>query len=412
MNSALEQRANELDRADPLAPMRDRFDLPDAVIYLDGNSLGALPKGVSDRVARAVATEWGNHLITAWNKDDWVGQPARVGDAIGRLVGGAPGTVLAGDSTTINVFKVLSSAIGLKGDRATILSDTGNFPTDLYVAQGLAARFPDVALKMVEPDAVADAIDDGIDILMLTEVDYRTGRKHDMAALTELAHAHGVLTIWDLAHSAGAFAVDLERCRADFAVGCGYKYLNGGPGAPAFFYVAQRHHQAVAPLLAGWFGHEAPFAFDLDFRPAAGADRLRVGTPPVLSMTALEAALAVFDDLDFGQLETKSHALTGFFIDAIDPFADELGLNLATPRDPHQRGSHVSWRHEHAYPVMQALIAGGVIGDMRAPDILRFGFAPLYNSFAEVAQAASTLEQILREKSWDQSRFHARNAVT
>ncbi|WP_306117575.1 MULTISPECIES: kynureninase [unclassified Roseitalea] len=412
MTDDIARRARELDGADPLAPMRNRFDLPANLVYLDGNSLGPLTKSARARVRETVDTAWGEHLITAWNRDGWADLPARIGARIARLIGAAPGTVRAGDSTSVNLFKVLSAAISLKGGDATILSDTGNFPTDLYVAQGLAGRFDGVRLRLVEPEEVAEAIDDRVDIVMLTEVDYRTGRKHDMAALTELAHAQGALAIWDLAHSAGAFPVALDACGADFAVGCGYKYLNGGPGAPAFYHVAERHQQAIDPLLAGWFGHAAPFAFDLDYRPADGIDRLRVGTPPVLSMAALDASLDVFDNADLAAIADKSARLTQFFIDCVDGFAAQAGLTLATPRAAAERGSHVSWRHEHAYPVMQALIARGVIGDMRAPDIVRFGFAPLYNSFAEVARAAGELETILRERAWDRPEFHRRNAVT
>ncbi|MEQ8401380.1 MAG: kynureninase [Roseitalea porphyridii] len=412
MHDDFQARAAALDDADPLAALRDRFALAEGLVYLDGNSLGALPRHVPDRVASAVKTEWGEHLITAWNRDGWVDLPVRTGERIAALIGAAPGTVRVTDSTSVNLFKVLSAALSLKGNRATVVSDSGNFPTDLYVAHGLERAHPGVVLKVVAPEAVAAAIDEGVDVLMLTEVDYRTGRRHDMAALTASAHERGALVIWDLAHSAGALAVDLEGVRVDFAVGCGYKFFNGGPGAPAFYYIAERHQAAVEPLLAGWFGHAAPFAFETAFRPAEGADRLRVGTPPVLSMVALDAALDIFDGLDMDAVQAKGRALTDFFIACVDPFAGELGLELATPRDPAARGSHVSLRHEQAYPVMQALIAAGVIGDMRAPDILRFGFAPLYVRFSDVLSAAGTLETILRQESWDRPEFHARKAVT
>lgn len=412
MHDDLQARAAALDDADPLAALRDRFALAEGLVYLDGNSLGALPRHVPDRVAAAVQTEWGEHLITAWNRDGWVDLPVRTGERIAALIGAAPGTVRVTDSTSVNLFKVLSAALSLKDNRATVVSDSGNFPTDLYVAHGLERAHPGVTLKVVAPEDVAAAVDEGVDVLMLTEVDYRTGRRHDMAALTARAHERGALVIWDLAHSAGALAVDLEGVRADFAVGCGYKFLNGGPGAPAFYYIAERHQEAVQPLLVGWFGHAAPFAFETAFRPAEGADRLRVGTPPVLSMVALDAALDIFDGLDMDAVQAKGRALTDFFIACVDPFAAQLGLELATPRDPAARGSHVSLRHEHAYPVMQALIAAGVIGDMRAPDILRFGFAPLYVRFSDVLSAAGTLETILRQESWDRPEFHARKAVT
>ncbi len=400
-----------LDAQDPLRHKRAAFHLPEGVIYLDGNSLGVLPKAVPARMAETVTAEWGDSLIRGWNAHGWIDLPARVGDKIARLIGAAPGTVVAADSTSINVFKMLSAALALRPDRKVILSDRGNFPTDLYVAQGLRDLLAaGHELRIVAPEEVEAAIGEDVAVLMLTEVDYRTGRRHDMAALTARAHAHGALTLWDLAHSAGAFPVDLAGTDADFAVGCGYKYLNGGPGAPAFLYVAPRHQGRVAPPLTGWMGHQAPFAFELGYRPAEGVDRMRVGTPPVLSLAALDAALDVFADVDMAVLRRKSVALCERFIAEVERRCPDLVL--ATPREAERRGSQVSFRHPEGYAVMQALISRGVIGDFRAPDIIRFGFTPLYLSFSDVVRAAAILEDILKSGAWDRPEFKARAKVT
>ncbi|MEL6920460.1 MAG: kynureninase [Pseudomonadota bacterium] len=390
---------------------RDKFHLPDDIIYLDGNSLGPLPAHVPRVVEAAMKDAWGKRLIKAWNEDDWIGLSQRVGERIARLIGAPYGTVRACDSTSVNLYKVLSAALAVKGNKGIVLSDTGNFPTDLYVAEGLVARLPDATLQIVDPTAVVETIDDRVSVVMLTQVDYRTGRTHDMAAITAAAHDAGALVIWDLAHSAGALDVHLSEIDADFAVGCGYKYLNGGPGAPAFLFVAERHQSAI-PDVAGWFGHAEPFAFETEFRAAQGIDRFTVGTPPVLSLVALDAALDLFDDLAMADIQARSSRLTQIFIDEIGAFASDHHLRLATPVAPENRGSHVSWHHPNAYPVMQAMIDRGVIGDMRAPDFLRFGFAPLYNTETEVLQAAATLREILETKAWDAPQFHARKAVT
>lgn len=400
-----------LDREDPLKARRDLFTIPEGVIYLDGNSLGVLPKAVPARLAEAVGTEWGESLIRAWNAHGWIDLPQRVGDRIAGIVGAAPGTVTASDSTSVNVFKVLAAALALRPDRKVILSDNGNFPTDLYMAQGLRDLLGQGhELKIVDPEAVEGAIDGSVAVVMLTQVDYKTGRLHDMPGLTAKAHAAGALTIWDLAHSAGALPVELDAAGADFAVGCGYKYFNGGPGAPAFLYVAARHHAQVRPPLTGWMGHEAPFAFDLDFRPDTGIGRMRVGTPPILSLIALEAALAAFDGVDMKVLRTKSISLGELFRDEVERRCPEL--ELASPRDPHARGSQVSFRFEHGYALMQALIARGVIGDFRAPDIVRFGFTPLYLSHADVIAACDILQEIVATRAWDRPEFHKRAKVT
>ena len=390
---------------------RALFDLPPGMIYLDGNSLGPLPKGVAARVAQAITEEWGRMVITGWNRAGWIDLPARVGDRVGRLIGAKPGTVVMGDTLSIKVYQALASALDLRPERRVILSDTGNFPSDLYMAEGLCRTLgPDYRLKTVAPEAVADAIDESVAVLMLTEVDYRTGRKHDMAALIARAHDAGALVIWDLAHSAGALPVDVTGTDADFAVGCSYKYLNSGPGGPAFIYVAPRLADRVRPALSGWLGHEAPFAFDLDYRPGAGIDRMRVGTPPVLQLAALDAALDVWEGVDMHALRARSIALQDAFIAELATRAPDLPL--ASPRDANQRGSQVSYHHPQGYAVMQALIARSVVGDFRAPDILRFGFTPLYLSMEDVIEAARILADILATGSWDRPEFHARAKVT
>ncbi|MGR3552408.1 kynureninase [Paracoccus sp. (in: a-proteobacteria)] len=385
------------------------FHLPSGVTYLDGNSLGPMPRAAQQRVAAMMADEWSDMLITGWNKAGWYEQPQRVGNRIARLIGAGPGEVVMGDTLSIKVFQALSAALALRPERRVILSDSGNFPSDLYVAQGLATAMG-ARLRVVAPKSVADAIGDDLAVLMLTEVDYRTGRRHDMAALTARAHRAGALTIWDLAHSAGAVDVDLTASEADFAVGCTYKYLNGGPGAPAFIWVNPRHADVARPILQGWMGHEAPFAFTPDYAPAPGIERMRVGTPPVIAMAALEAALDVWDEVSMDHLRAKSVDLTGAFIAEVEASCPDLLLN--SPRDPERRGSQVGFRHRQGHAVMQALIAEGVIGDFRAPDVMRFGFAPLYNDRDDVSRAAATLARILRDEGWKKAQFMRKAAVT
>ena len=391
---------------------RALFDLPEGLIYLDGNSLGPLPRAAALRVAQCVTDEWGKMLISGWNKAGWMDMPARLGNRIGRLIGAEPGSVVLGDTLSIKVYQALASALDLAGaGRRVVLSDSGNFPTDLYMAQGLIASLGrGLELRVVAPEAVEAALDETIAVLMLTEVDYRTGRKHDMAALTARAHDLGIVTIWDLAHSAGALPVDLAGAGADFAVGCSYKYLNGGPGAPAFIYVAPRLADRVRPALSGWLGHDAPFAFEPDYRPGPGIERMRVGTPSVLQMAALDAALDVWDGVDMADLRTRSLALTDQFIADVEACCPVL--QLATPRDHARRGSQVSLRHPEGYAIMQALIAEGVVGDFRAPDILRFGFTPLFTSDDDVAMAAAVLTDVMRQELWDRPEYRARARVT
>ncbi len=390
---------------------RALFELPEGVIYLDGNSLGPLPVAARARVDAMLRDEWGQMLITGWNKAGWMGQPMALGDRIGALIGAEPGHVTVGDTLSIKVYQALAAALAMRPDRRVVLSDNGNFPTDLYMAGGLLRTLgPDYALRVVNPEEVAQHLTDEVAVLMLTEVDYRTGRLHDMAALTRQAHAVGALTVWDLAHSAGALPVDLAGAGADFATGCTYKYLNGGPGAPGFIHVAPRHAGAALPALSGWLGHEAPFAFDLDYRPGTGIERMRVGTPPVIQMAALAAALDIWDRVDMADLRARSIELSEAFIAGIEATCPDL--TLASPRDSNARGSQVSFRFGDGYAAMQALIARGVIGDFRAPDIMRFGFTPLYVSLEDVQGAVAILAEVMRTRGWDTPEYKTRAAVT
>lgn len=395
----------------PTLPRKDLFDLPEGVIYLDGNSLGPLPKHVPARMAEAVTREWGQELIRAWNSCGWMEQPLRVGNAVARLIGAPEGSVVMGDTLSIKVFQALSAALAMRPDRRVILSDKGNFPTDLYMAEGLIAlKNAGYELRTVAPEEVADAIDDSLAAVMLTEVDYRTGRRHDMHAITDKAHAADAVMIWDLAHSAGALEIDLAGSNCDFAVGCTYKYLNGGPGAPAFIYIRPDLAAAAQPALSGWLGHDAPFAFEQGYRPAPGIERMRVGTPPVLQMTALEAALEVWAETDMAEIRAASVALCEQFIAEVETACPDL--HLVSPRDAQHRGSQASFAFEHGYAAMQALIARGVIGDFRAPDVMRFGFTPLYIDSADVSAAVTILADIIDTKAWDRPEFHRANRVT
>jgi kynureninase len=401
-----------LDAGDPLAGFRSRFALPPEIIYLDGNSLGALPAETAPRLDVVIRQEWGDGLIRSWNSHDWIGASQRVGDKIAGLIGAKPGEVVVADSTSVNIFKLLMAATGARPGRSIILSEAGNFPTDLYVAQGIVSSLPGLSLKAVAPEELLAAIDEKVAVLLLTHVHYKTGRRHDMAAITRRAHEKGALVIWDLCHSAGAVAVDLAAVDADMAVGCGYKYLNGGPGAPAFLYVAERLQGELTSPVAGWLGHAAPFAFSGDYRPAPGIARFLSGTPPILGLAALEIGVDLMAEAPPAALFEKSQNLCSLFIDTVNAFAREHGLEILTPRDKSARGSQVSLRHTQAYPIVQALIAEGVIGDFRAPDILRFGFAPLYLRYADVWQAADKLRNILTTGRWDTTQFKVRAQVT
>src|SRR6056297_3879699 len=390
---------------------RTMFHLPEGMIYLDGNSLGPLPRAAGRRMQRAMQDEWGEMLITGWNRAGWMAQPRALGDRIARLIGATSGTVVLGDTLSVKVYQALAAALALRPDRRVILSDSGNFPSDLYMAEGLIRALDrGHELRVVAPEEVAEAITDEVAVTLLTEVDYRTGRLHDMKDLTARAHAAGALTIWDLAHSAGALPVDVAGAGADFAVGCTYKYLNGGPGAPAFIYVAPRLADQAEPVLSGWLGHAAPFDFEPGYRPGAGIARMRVGTPPVLAMAALEAALDVWDGVDMAALRARSVALSEQFIAGVEAACPML--TLASPRDPDARGSQVSFRFEHGYAAIQALIARGVIGDFRAPDIMRFGFTPLYTGERDVQTAIRILAQVMQQHLWDDPACRRPNAVT
>lgn len=403
----------ELDSNDSLAGFRDRFTLPDDdnIIYLDGNSLGPLPASVPQRMKEAIESEWGRSLVRGWNDAGWIDLPSRAASKIARLIGAPEHSVAVCDSTSVNLFKVLAAALSLRPERKVIITDVANFPTDLYVADGLATLLGQgYEIRPVAFDQLESAIDDTVAAFMLTEVDYRTGRKHDMAAMTAHAHAIGALAVWDLAHSAGAFPVDLTGANADFAIGCGYKYLNGGPGAPAFLFVADKHISAITPAIAGWMGHAEPFAFKPNFVPMTGIARMTAGTPPILSLTALDAALDAFDGVDLSQLQEKAQQLCDCFIAEVEANCKEL--ELVTPRDASIRGSQVSFRHPDGYAIVQALIERGVIGDFRAPDIMRFGFAPLYLRFADIGRAAHEIADIIKTGSWNQPRFITKSKVT
>ena len=445
------EHAQALDAADPLAPLRAQFELPDGLIYLDGNSLGVLPRSTAARVQQVVQQEWGRGLIGSWNSAGWIDLPQRVGDKVARLVGVGPGELVVADSTSVNLFKVLSAALTIAAadapERRVVLSERSNFPTDLYIAEALA-RERGCTLELCEADEIATRLDGRVAVLMLTHVNYRTGAMHDMAAITAAAHAQGILCVWDLAHSAGAVPVDLNGAGADFSIGCGYKYLNGGPGAPAFVWVHPRHANRpdlkfMQPL-SGWWGHAAPFAFTPDYQPAPGITRYLCGTQPIISLSALQCGLDVFTAAQslggMAALRAKSLALTDLFIQLVEERCAGHGLGLATPRDHAQRGSQVCLTREEgagvngqgsgAYAIVQALIARGMIGDFRAgsgaapdagkgdggtgrhKDILRFGFTPLYLGFEDVWNAVEHLRQVLESGEWQKAEFNQTHAVT
>jgi len=401
----------KLDAADPLAAFRSRFHLPSGRIYLDGNSLGPLPKSVHQRLASVVDREWGENLITSWTAHGWFELARRTGDRIAALIGAPPGTVVAGDTISINLFKALGAALALRPERRIILTDTGNFPSDLYVARGLARLQGDIEVRAVDPDAVEGAIASDIACVMLTEVDYRTARLHDMAQITRAAHRHGCLTVWDLAHSAGALPVDLAGTSADFAVGCTYKYMNGGPGSPGFIYVNPALAEARSPL-SGWWAHKSPFAFEPDFAPAAGIAGFQCGTQSILALAALDEALKAWEGVDLAALRRKSAAQCRLLAQLVEESCAAHGVTLAGPRDFDRRGSHVSFHCPEGYAVMQALIARGVVGDFRAPDLIRFGIAPLYTRYVDIFDAAAILVGVLAERAWDRPEYRARRAVT
>ena len=404
-----EARAAEFDAADPLGPYRDRFTLPERVIYLDGNSLGALPKATPAALARVVEAEWGEGLIRSWNSAGWFDMAGRVGAKIAPLIGAGPHEVIACDSTSVNLFKLIAAALAMRPGRKVVLSEPGNFPTDLYMIAGLEAQRL-ATRRLAERDKLVEALRDDVALLMLTHAHYKTGALHDMAALTRAAHDAGALVLWDLSHSTGALPVDLNAVGADFAVGCGYKYLCGGPGAPAFAFVAERHQAELQQPLTGWFGHAAPFAFSDDYAGAPGIERLQCGTPPVLGLAALEVGVDLIAEIGVVRLYGKSQALSEFFLESL--MAHDVSLELVSPPRASDRGSQLSFRHENAFAICQALIARGVIGDFRAPDVLRLGFAPAYLSFADMAAAACHLAEVLASGEWQREEFNQRAAVT
>ncbi|WP_191291485.1 kynureninase [Kitasatospora herbaricolor] len=407
-------RAGQLDDADQLAGLRGRFLLPEGIVYLDGNSLGALPAAVPPAVADAVQRQWGTDLIRSWNDNAWWQAPLRVGDAIGRLIGAAPGQTVAGDSTSVQLFNALTAAARMRPGRPLLLTDPAHFPTDQYVADSVA-RMTGLEVHRIP---VADlprflaARGDQVAVAGYSPVDYRTGELYDMAATTDAVRRSGALMLWDLCHAAGALPVRLDELEADLAVGCGYKYLSGGPGAPAYLYVARRHHAAFDHPLTGWNGHAEPFAASAGYMPAEGIGRARIGTPPMLSMLALEAALTAFDGVDLEQVRAKSLSLTGFLLDCADRELDGLGFTAATPREPARRGSQVALRHPDAYALVQALAARGVIGDMRAPNLLRFGLNALYTTHRDVLTAVRQLRAVVLGEEHRKGRFQRRGEVT
>ena len=401
----------ELDAEDPLASRRALFTLPEGVIYLDGNSLGALPASVPARMAEVIRQEWGTGLIRSWNDANWYPAPQRVGAQIAPLIGAQSDEVIVADSTSVNLFKVLVAALRMRPERQRIVGERGSFPTDVYVASGVA-ELMQAELVTVEPDAVLQAIDERTAVVSLTHVNYKSGRVYDMAAITRRAHEVGALIVWDLCHTAGAMPCDLNGCAADFAVGCGYKYFNGGPGAPAFVFIAKRHQEAIRQPITGWHGHAKPFEFTHDYAPGNGMDRMLVGTAPQLGLLSLEEALNVFNGIDMQQLRRKSERMTDLFIALVEQGLANHGFGLATPRVPAERGSQVSLTHREGYAIMQALIARGVIGDFRAPDILRFGFAVLYLSVTDVWNAVAALKEVMDKDLWKAPEYHQRKAVT
>lgn len=402
----------QCDAQDPLSAFREEFHLREGLIYLDGNSLGALPRSTPARLAEAVRSEWGEGLITSWLGAEWVSAPQRLGDKLARLLGAEPGEIVAADSTSVNLFKALTAALSLRPDRTVILSESTNFPTDVYMMQGVEAFSGGrVRAITVDPDMVLDRLADDVAVLLLTQVHYKTGRIRDMAEVTACAHAKGALVIWDLSHSAGAIEVNLGAAQADFAVGCGYKFLNGGPGAPAFLFAARRH-QTATPVLSGWFGHARPFAFEEGYRPADGITRFLCGTPPVLGLTALECGIDLMARADMAALRRKSVQLGDAFIALMDERCAEFGFELISPRDSGLRGSQVAYAHPQGYELVQALKDADVIGDFRAPDVLRFGLTPLYLRYVDVYDAVERLRHICATRAWDKPHYRERAAVT
>jgi len=404
--------AEAFDAEDDLAFLREAFVLPEGVVYLDGNSLGALPRRTAERLREVTEREWGRDLIRSWNANGWIDLPGQVAGLLAPLIGASADEVAVADSTSVNAFKLLAGGLRLRPGRRVIVSEEANFPTDLYVAQGLASLLGDVELRLVPRHGLHAALGDDVAVLLLTHVDFRTGEIHDMAGLTRAAHDAGALALWDLAHSAGAVPVNLDGCEADLAVGCGYKYLNGGPGAPAFAFVARQWHSTFESPLSGWMGHADPFAFGPRYQPAPGVARLLCGTPPVLSLAALECGVETIARAGIDGLRRKSVALTDLFVRLVEQECGGLGFTLASPREAERRGSQVSLRHPDGHAIVQALVARGVVGDFRTPDILRFGFAPAYVRFADAWDAVAALRTVMENREWQRPEFRHQATVT
>ena len=413
MNALAREDFQKLDRDDPLASFRGEFFIPQDVIYMDGNSLGAMPKAVARRVGEVTEQEWGVDLIKSWNTADWFTAPQRIGDKIAKIIGADLGEVVATDSTSINLFKALGAALMINSDRSVMVMEGSNFPTDNYIAQGLIEFLGrQHQIRFVEKDDVMDALDDRVALVTLTDVHYKTGHRLDMVAITARAHQHGALTVWDLCHSAGAVPVDLNGANADFAVGCGYKYLNGGPGAPAFIFVAKRHQDQVKQPLTGWWSHSAPFDFTRDYESTEGISRMLCSTQPIISLCALEVGVDIMARADIYKIREKSKKMGDLFIALAEQKCGGYGFGIASPRNPDRRGSQVSLTHPNGYAIMQALIERGVIGDFRAPDILRFGFTPLYLRYVDVWDAVDILADIMANEIWRDPKYQVRAAVT
>ncbi|MSP47881.1 MAG: kynureninase [Alphaproteobacteria bacterium] len=402
-----------LDREDPLRAFRDRFRLPEGLIYLDGNSLGALPKAAATRVAKTLDVEWGEHLVGGWLKDGWMALSEKLGDKIAKLIGADDGEVIVVDTTSVNIHKVLAAALLMRPERRTLLTDSGNFPTDVYMAQGLAEFLErQHRVKVVGEDEVEAAIDEDTAVVFCTQINYRTGRLHDMARITAAAHAKGALAIWDVAHTAGCVPIELNKIQADFAVGCGYKYLNGGPGAPGFVFAPKRHHDKVRQPLTGWLGHANPFEFGLDYRPAPGILQWRCSSPPILGMVAMEAGIDDLIEAGIEPVRAKSLALTGLLMRLVDERLAGHGFTPATPRAPERRGSQMAFHHKNGWPIMQALIARKVIGDFREPDIVRFGIAAPYVRFVDIWDAVEHLRDVMASGAWKKPEYQVKKWVT
>jgi kynureninase len=403
----------EMDRNDQLRPLRDAFVVPDGMIYLDGNSLGLLPVAAARRAREVVENEWGGSAISGWNDHHWIDLPHRVGAKIAPLIGAEDDEVVACDSTSANLFKVLAAALSLRPGRRTIVTNRGNFPTDVYIAEGLAAfAGHGCEVRYAEPSDLAAALDDNVAAVSFTHVDYKSCRIEDMVGITKIAHEAGALAVWDLAHSAGAIPVALNAARADFAVGCGYKYLNGGPGAPAFLFAARRHHAQMTQPLTGWMGHASPFTFDHRYQPAPGIGRMLTGTPPVVALSVLEESVGLMLDAGIARLRDKGKQMTALMMALIERECAGHGLELGTPENPEERGNHVIYRHPEAYAIVQALKARGVVGDFRNPDCIRLGIAPIYLSYADIFDAVQHLREVMNNREYERESFRVRAAVT